>query len=96
MENSKAFKLIEGTFSISDARSIVLSFYNTKILFHNQQLMRIAERNEGNAHIIEQKILELDQTRKSILQLLQHQTEYDQLIEVEGSIEIRFKDNNCG
>ena len=94
MENSKAFKLIEGTFSISDARSIVLSFYNTKILFHNQQLMRIVEQNEGNAHLIEQKILELDQTRKSILQLLQHETKNDQLLEVEGSIEIRFKDNN--
>ena len=96
MENSKAFKLIEGTFSISDARSIVLSFYSTKILFHNQHLMRIAERNEGNAHITEQKILELDQTRKSILQLLKHETENDQPLEVEGFIEIGFKNNNCG
>lgn len=95
MENSKIFKLIEGTFSISDARLIVLSFYNTKILFHNQQLMRIAERNEGNAHIIEQKILELDHTRKSIMQLLSFETENGQLVEVEGSIEIRFKGSNC-
>ena len=91
MENSNTFKLIEGTFTISDARSIVLSFYNTKILFHNQQLMRIAERNEGNAHAVEQKILELDKTRKSIMQLLQVETENDQILEVEGSIEIRFK-----
>ena len=96
MENSKAFKLIEGTFSISDARLIVLSFYNTKILFHNQQLLRIAERNEGNGHAIEQKILELDNTRKSIIQLLTLETDNDQQIEVEGFIEIRFKDNNCG
>ncbi|MBC7614841.1 MAG: hypothetical protein H7202_02120 [Pedobacter sp.] len=57
--------------------------------------MRIAERNEGNAHIIEQKILELDHTRKSIMQLLSFETENDQLVEVEGSIEIRFKGSNC-
>lgn len=96
MENSKSFKLIEGTFSASDARSIVLSFFKTKILFHNQQLLGIAEGKKGNALAIEQKIIELDSVRKSIMELLPFETKNDQLLEVNGCIEIKFKDSISG
>lgn len=41
MENTNQFALIQGKFSVEDAKSILLSFYNTKINFHNLQLMGI-------------------------------------------------------
>lgn len=89
MENNNQFALIQGKFSVEDAKSILLSFYNTKINFHNLQLLGIHEGRPGDAREIEQKVSELKQTRHAITALLSGPDLKDQMLEIEGHILIK-------
>ena len=44
MENINEFRLIKGDFNAQDSTSLVLSFFNTKIIFHNQQLLKLTKK----------------------------------------------------
>lgn len=90
-ETIAKFKLIEGTFSAAEARSIIMNFYSTKILFHNHQLLAMNEGSNGDKKGIEHKIEELEKTRKSIAELLSMDYK-DKIVEVRGFIEIEFKE----
>ncbi len=48
MSKQNTYQLISGVFNRSEARSVILSFYNHKILYHNNQLLRAMESNDGN------------------------------------------------
>lgn len=90
MESIKnKFTLIEGKFNMEDGKSIVLSFFNTKIMHHNNQLLRIIEGGSGDRSVIEQKISELEQSRKAIIAMLSERDPKDQLLEIEGFIIIK-------
>jgi hypothetical protein len=90
MESIKnKFTLIEGKFNMEDGKSIVLSFFNTKIMFHNNQILRIIEGERGDRSVIEKKISELEQSRQSIIAMLSEQIPEEQLVEIEGVITIR-------
>ncbi|TDG36207.1 hypothetical protein EZJ43_09390 [Pedobacter changchengzhani] len=89
MENINNFTLIHGDFSVNDAKSLVLSFYNTKILFHNQQLSRIALGMPGDEKAIELKILALKKTREDIKLLLNDSNLENQFFEIDGHISIK-------
>jgi hypothetical protein len=89
MESVKnKFTLIEGKFNKEDGKSIVLSFFNTKIMYHNNQLLRISEGGSGDLSVIEQKISELEQSRQDIIAMLSGRDPEDQLLEIEGVITI--------
>lgn len=89
MENTNQFTLIQGKFTVEDAMSILLNFYNTKINFHNLQLLGIHEGRPGNAREIEQKVSELKQTRQEIAALLSGPDLANQTLEIEGHIIIK-------
>ena len=86
---TNTFTLIEGKFNKEDGKSIVLSFFNTKIMYHNNQLLRISEGGSGNRSVIEQKISELEQSRKAIIAMLSEHDPEEQLLEIEGVITIK-------
>ena len=90
MENTHNFTLIHGNFNVEDAKSVVLSFYNTKILFHNQQLSRIAQGMPGDAQAIASKILELKKTRDEVSELLTKADVENHLVEIDGHIVIKL------
>ena len=92
MEDSKQFKLISGDFSATDATSIVLSFYNTKIVFHNQELLRMAEQGVNGAAAIELKIAQLNVTKKAIIEFLQNATKDHQTLQIDGVINMTICD----
>lgn len=89
MELTNKFTLIEGEFNIAEGKSIVLSFINTKILFHNHQLIKISEGGEGDVVAIDKKIMELKKSRKDVIDLLSENTAENQKIEIEGIISIK-------
>ena len=64
IENINRFKLIQGEFNTQDSTSLVLSFFNTKIVFHNQQLLKMAEEGVDDGGILEQKIMGLKLTKR--------------------------------
>jgi hypothetical protein len=86
---TNTFTLIEGKFNKEDGKSIVLSFFNTKIIYHNNQLLRISEGGSGDRTVIEKKISELEQSRKAIIAMLSERDPEEQLLEIEGFITIR-------
>ncbi|MCO5936510.1 hypothetical protein NAF17_13265 [Mucilaginibacter sp. RB4R14] len=90
MSKQKKYQLISGIFNSSEAKAIIVSFYNHKINYHNNQLLRAIECNEGNVSHIEQKIMDLNHTSESIKKFLADGIEPDQLVEVKGFIEINL------
>ena len=90
MSEPKKYQLISGVFNSREARSIILSFYNHKINYHNNQLLRAIECNEGDISLIRQKVRELNHTSEEIKKLLTDGVEPNQLVEVSGFIEINF------
>ncbi|CAN5244051.1 hypothetical protein BH09BAC6_BH09BAC6_00490 [soil metagenome] len=95
MEMTKSFTLISGTFKTSDAKSIIQSLYTEKVLYHNRQLLQIRESRNGDIAEVEQKIAELESTRRGITEFLSVLSN-DLQVQVIGDIEISFNfpDNN--
>ena len=91
MENINEFNLIKGDFNIQDSTSLLLSFFNTKIVFHNQQLLQMAEEGRNDGGIIEQKITGLKLTKKAIVDYIRLPNQENQLFEIEGYISINRK-----
>ncbi len=91
MENINQFKLIQGEFNVQDSTSLVLSFFNTKIIFHNHQLLKMAEEGKDDGGIIEQKIMGLKLTKKAIIDFISLSIQSNPLFEIEGSITIKRK-----
>ncbi|MCO5947996.1 hypothetical protein [Mucilaginibacter flavidus] len=89
MENIKQFTLIKGKFNIEDGRSIVLNFFNTKINFHNLELLTASESGQGDKQAIEQKISDLNKTRQEVIELLAGPDPGDEILEIQGHISIR-------
>ncbi|MFD2146145.1 hypothetical protein [Mucilaginibacter antarcticus] len=89
MQTINSFPLITGTFKIADAKSIINTLYNEKILYHNRQLMQILECNEGDVAEVEQKIAELEATRNAIAKFLLI-GKNDTLVQVKSEIQINF------
>ena len=91
MSKQITYQLISGVFNSSEAKSIILSFFNHKILYHNNQLLRAMESNEGKISLIEQKIKELHLTSEAISKLLVEEIDTEHQVEVKGFIEINLK-----
>lgn len=90
MESIKEFTLIAGKFNAQDAKSILLNFYNTKIIFHNQQLLRMAEIGKDDGGLIEYKITELENSKNAIIGLLNATNNEGEILEIEGKISIKM------
>jgi hypothetical protein len=69
MENVQKFTLIDGVFSPSDARELLLTLYNDKIRYHNRQLLAKKEKATGYADE-EKKIAHLTDLRDSVMTFL--------------------------
>ncbi|WP_145860985.1 hypothetical protein [Pedobacter suwonensis] len=89
MQHNNQFTLIQGKFTVEDAKSILFNFYNTKINFHNLQLIAIHEGKPGDAREIEQKVSALKQVKQEISSLLSAPDFANELLEIEGHITIK-------
>ena len=81
---------MEGKFNIQDATSIVLNFYNTKIVYHNQQLLRMGEEGNTDVGEIEQKITVLNQTKQEIIDFLANAKKEGKMVGIEGMIGMKM------
>ncbi|PWK80169.1 hypothetical protein LX99_00633 [Mucilaginibacter oryzae] len=87
---SQKYQLISGTFKASEALSIIMSFYNHKINYHNVQLLTAMERNDNNVAEIEQKVKELRNTGEMVRRDLTEGIAHDHQVEVKGFIELNL------
>jgi len=94
MEKMQIFKLIDGDFEPSEARSILFTLVNSKINFHSMESFGITIRTSGDTSFHEKRIKELAQTNVDIKKVLDYATENKLNLRINGNIEIGLLDES--
>lgn len=68
-DKNASLHLIKGQFSPEEAREVLLSLINSKIQFHELQIMRKKARGEADIDASLQRIDDLEKSREQILEL---------------------------
>jgi hypothetical protein len=90
MEKEHNFKLIDGAFTPSEARSVLFALVNSKINFHSMESFGITVRTSGDTSFHENRIKELAQTNRDIKQVMDYAAENNLRLKINGIIEIKL------
>lgn len=90
MKKEHQFKLIDGEFSPSEARSILSNLVSSKISFHSAESFRITIKTSGDTSFHEKRIKELKQTTTDIKQVMAYAAENNMRIKINGTMEVRL------
>ncbi len=90
MKNSHTFKLVDGKFSPSDARKILMELIQNKINFHSRQIHMMEEHNEGNTSRHQKRIEQLKKSAERLKKALVLAEKKGMQLKVNGNIEITF------
>ncbi len=96
METMHSFKLIDGQFTSSEARSVLFALVNSKINFHSMESFGIRERTSGDTSFHEKRIKELSQTNVDIRKMLDYAEENKFQLRIDGAIEIKLLNESKG
>lgn len=90
MKKPHTLKLIDGKFSPSDTRKILMELIQNKINFHSREIYMIEEHNEGNKSRSEKRIEQLRKSAETLKKVL-HQADSKGIeLKVKGTVEITF------
>lgn len=70
MSSSKTFTLVQGSYSPDDAKEILMNLIQSKIQFHNIRKLSSFEKSGSMDEISEDRISDLKEARKEILDML--------------------------
>ncbi|GAB2786526.1 hypothetical protein GCM10027275_33780 [Rhabdobacter roseus] len=90
MENTHSFKLIDGTFTPTEAGTVILDLINSKIKHHNLEILNCLETGLGNALHSQKRIQDLEEVRQRLNTLLQNAHNNGMYLKINGSIEIEL------
>lgn len=90
MEQQHTYKLIDGEFKPSDAKSILFTLVNSKINFHRLESFGITIRTSGDISFHENRIKELAQTNVDIKKVMDYAAENKLRLKINGTIEIEL------
>ncbi len=93
MENTKTistFSLINGMFNPADAAPLISNLYNAKIEFHNRQLLKENDSAEKNLLQEEERITQLQISRKNFQLKMKEAIELGCDVQIKGVIEVSF------
>ncbi|NBC27811.1 MAG: hypothetical protein GVY08_13185 [Bacteroidetes bacterium] len=92
-KKSETFTLIDGVFSLEDAREILMNLIHRKIQYHNIQNLSSLERRGGHDPVSQNRIKELEKTRRQILEMLEaNSSDSDREVQVNSEINITFNE----
>jgi len=92
-KKSETFTLIDGVFSLEDAREILMNLIHRKIQYHNIQNLSSLERRGVQDPVSQNRIKELEKTRRQILEMLDvHSSDSDREVLVNSEINITFNE----
>ena len=94
METMNSFKLVDGQFTSSEARSILFALINSKINFHSMESFGIRERISGDTSFHQKRIKELAQTNIDIRKVLDYAEKNKLQLRIDGTIEIKLIDES--
>lgn len=85
------FKLIEGIFSASDAKKVLLSLFNHKIQFHKRRIFSIEERFGIKDEHSVLRISQLEQTVEEVQQMLKEAERENKQLVIRSTISVETK-----
>lgn len=90
----KSLKLIDGKFSAKEAKEILLNMINNKIQFHTNRDFS-SEIRFGTPEVnSRERLIELRETKKKILSLLEEAKNNNQILRIHSSIEVTAEGEN--
>jgi hypothetical protein len=90
METAQQFKLIDGKFEPSEARSVLFALINSKINFHSLESFGISVRSSGDTSFHDKRINELRQAYVNISKFLDYALNNNCDLEINGNININL------
>lgn len=93
MNNSEKLKLINGSFSASEAKEILTTLFSNKIQFHTTKKFSTEVRFGKDDEVSSKRIPELNQSLEKILELIIQAQENDQTFEIQADVHIRLITN---
>lgn len=90
MKQEHTFKLIDGSFTPSEARSILYALITSKINFHSTESFGISVRTSGDTSFHEKRIKQLAQNNKDVKELMDYAEDNKFRLKINGVIEIQL------
>lgn len=94
MRKSHKLKLIDGTFTSSEAGKVLFDLISSKINYHAMQAFSIKERFGGDVSFSEKRIEDLKETRRRLEEIINRASEKGLNLKVESFIEITLIEEN--
>ncbi|MCX2743223.1 hypothetical protein OO013_05065 [Mangrovivirga sp. M17] len=89
LADQKDYKLIDGKFSVEEAKDVLSALFRNKIKFHQQQRLSIYEREGRDTTSTKKRIAELKEEREKVREMLNAIENEDVIIEINGKVEIK-------
>jgi len=90
MNTTQRYKLINGTFSASEAKRVLLSLVTSKIDFHNLEKLSSEERFGRDVAHSERRLIELRQLQDTFRSICQSAGDAGMDIQLNGWVEAEF------
>ena len=91
MDSEYNYKLIEGDFSVEEAKNMLMSLITSKINFHNLNSFSDYVRFNKDPEKLEKRIAELASTREEILTLMDDAEKKGMKLTIKSTITIELK-----
>lgn len=88
MKKKHSIKLIEGKFTPSQTRSVLLELVANKIRYHSLEAFSIKERFNGDVSYSEKRIAELKEATAQIKEIVRYTSEKGLKLKIHSFIEI--------
>ena len=90
MKKKHNLKLIKGTFTPTQARSVLLELINSKIRYHNAEAFSMKEMFSGDVSHLENRVAELRETAKQVEEIISYTSGKGLHLKIDSIIEINF------
>lgn len=90
MEKQDNFTLIEGQFSPTESRELLLSIFKSKIRFHRRKNFSTQERFGTDDENAISRMLQLQETLASIFKVIEKAEKENQVLEIRAEIIFNF------
>lgn len=92
---AETFALVKGTFTVDEAREVLMALIESKVTFHSRKKLRSFEQSGEADPKSEKKIAELENMRKEVLELISHAKKNDQQLQINSELNITLVENSA-
>lgn len=94
MDNIHQLALIDGNFTPSEARKVILDLISSKINYHNMEAFSVKERFNGDVCHSEKRIEALKEARRCLEEVINYTSAKGLNLKIQSVIELTFIEKN--